>query len=455
MRKLFYAAFAIIAVAVVTASCADDTIGSSINDTRSGIIEDSSFTITGVTVANGSVRSRSSYQLIGRVTAVGYGTLKSDAVMQFMPSTTIETDGINAANIDSCHLNLTITAGNFTGDSLAPMRMTAYRLTKQLPYPIYSDFNPDGYYDPAKPVGSVAYSATAIQQKTTTDVTRSVVMPLDVNLARELFNAYQANKANFETPEAFAQIFPGLYITNTYGEGHVMNFYETSIKVYYHKTLESGKDTTLNQTYAIVTPEVVYNNNISLDIDESILKRVDDGQAIVMSPAGLEVKLHFPAQEIIDLYNSRSADGISIINSLELEIPVEEITNEWNIAPPAYLLMTKDGYKETFFEKDSLTNNKDSFYASYNAFKKSYTFTGMRDYIINIIKNQNGIASSADINLTVTPIDVTSYTTTASYYTSASTIITKISPAVSKPAIARLRLDKAKARIVYSKQSLY
>ena len=73
---------------------------------------------------------------------------------------------------------------------------------------------------------------------------------------------------------------------------------------------------------------------------------------------------------------------------------------------------------------------------------------------MNILNNQNGIASEEDINLTITPVDVTTYTTQASYYTSAQTVVTKIAPMVSVPAITRLRLDTAKVKITYSKQMM-
>ncbi len=165
--------------------------------------------------------------------------------------------------------------------------------------------------------------------------------------------------------------------------------------------------------------------------------------------------MQFPIQEIIDRYRATTADGLAVINSLTLTIPAEEISNTYDIAPPQYLLMVKQGKKDQFFDGDSLTNNKDSFYATYNSTTKQYVFSGLRDYVINILDNQGGIATSDDINLTITPIDVTTYTSQASYYQQAQTIVTKIAPSVSIPTIAKLNLDKAKISIVYSKQTLY
>jgi hypothetical protein len=74
---------------------------------------------------------------------------------------------------------------------------------------------------------------------------------------------------------------------------------------------------------------------------------------------------------------------------------------------------------------------------------------------LSIINNQGGIATEDDMNFTITPVDVTNYTYSPySYYysSSQSTTVTKISPMVSRPAIVRLLLNKAKIKMTYSKQ---
>ena len=142
----------------------------------------------------------------------------------------------------------------------------------------------------------------------------------------------------------------------------------------------------------------------------------------------------------------------AIINTLSLELPVSIPETEYNIQPPTYLLMVKTSMKDNFINGDSLANNKDSFYATYNAVNKTYTFTGLRNYVLNIIKNQGGIATEDDFNFTITPVDVTNYTYTQSYYYGTTSTVTKISPMVSRPAIVRLLLDQAKTKITYSKQ---
>ncbi len=463
----------ILAVAVLLAlyACNDETIGVSITDSVSSIIEDSSFVITGHSVRNDRVQMRTSTKMLGVIQADGFGELAAEAVTSWMPAISIDTTGTCAEWIDFCRLKLRLPYSNgFTGDSLAPMRLDVYRLNKTLPTPIYSDFDPSGYYDSYDLLASESYSPTSGWVEISTsyvsgtgahDTVRVISVPMPTQLGRELFNAYKNNPETFASPRAFADIFPGIYITNSYGSGHVLNIKDTELDVYYHKrvqltdttdTIYSGQ----SQSYLASTPEVVSNNIIRFNIDDAITSMVNSGEPLIVAPAGYEVQVRFPIQDIIDKYQSNVGNNQSIINTLTLELPVSIPLTEYNIQPPTYLLMVKTSKKETFINGDSLTNNKDSFYAIYNAANKKYTFTGLRDYVINIINNQGGIATEDDINFTITPVDVTTYTYAQnySYYygSSSSSTVTKISPMVSRPAIARLLLDQAKIKITYSKQ---
>ena len=245
MNKSIYLILALLMVAGLV-SCTDENIGPSITDTRSTIYEDSSFTITGTTVANTRLQARTSTQLVGKLHNPGYGTLTSDVVCQLMPSNTIDTAGV--LSIDSCRLTLCITTSNssaFTGDSLAPMRMNVYALNKQLPTPIYSDFDPTGYYSPGDLLGSTVYSPKSAELQSsyssstyTTYYWKEVHVKLPQSFAQSMYDLYKSNREAFSDPDKFAAHYPGLYITNSYGNGRVMNYYATDIDVYYHQHVQ-------------------------------------------------------------------------------------------------------------------------------------------------------------------------------------------------------------------------
>lgn len=473
MRKFLFVSIIAAVWTVCFNSCTDDTIGTSISDIQSAIIQDSSFVMTGKTVRNSHLRSRSSIQLLGNINAQGYGTLSSDVVAQFMPTTTIDTVGVHGGDqwIDSCFITMRVAMGDFTGDSLTPMRLSVYELNQPLPSPIYTDFNPSGYYNTGDLMGSVTYSANQMVRDTlvtttgATSIYYEINVPVSVDYARAIFNQYKINPATFETPAEFAEFFPGIYITNSYGQGRVMNFYDIEFVTYYRKYEKRADDTDTiypgtKQSYMAVTPEVLYNNNIDLEPDDAVEAMVNNGDAIVMGPAGYEVEVDFPIQDIINNFKAGSKDGLGVVNNLAMELPVEKVPNKYDIAPPKYLLMVKKSYRDEFFDKDTLTNNKDAFYAEYDASTSSYIFGGMRDYLLDVMKKNGGDVSEKDVEFVIMPIDVTKFTNTTSYsyyYSSSSTseVVTKIAPAISRPSIAKLRLDKAKVKLVYSRQSVY
>ena len=467
MKHLFYV---ILAASMLLGlyACTDETIGVSITDSVSSIIEDSSFVITGHSVRNDRVQMRTSTKMLGSLQADGFGKLYAEAVTSWMPAISIDTTGVRAELIDSCRLKLRMPyRAGFTGDSLAPMRLNVYRLNRSLPSPIYSDFDPTGYYDSSDLLASESYSPMSGWMEISTsyvtgsaqyDTVRVISVPMPVELGRELFTAYKNDPSTFSSPKRFSDIFPGIYINNSYGSGHVVNLKAIELDVYYRQReqLTEEKDTVYSkaQSYLASTPEVISNNIIHYDIDDAITSMVAQGQALVVAPAGYEVQLRFPIQDIIDKYKSNIGNNQSIINTVTLTLPVSVPLTEYNIQPPTYLLMVKTSKKDNFINGDSLANNKDSFYAVYNRYSKEYVFTGLRDYVINIIKNQGGIATEDDFNFTITPVDVTDYTYQSSYYYGggSTNVVTKISPMVSRPAIARLLLDKTKIKMTYSKQ---
>jgi hypothetical protein len=93
-----------------------------------------------------------------------------------------------------------------------------------------------------------------------------------------------------------------------------------------------------------------------------------------------------------------------------------------------------------------------SFYAAYDSTTKSYSFTGLRGYLLDLMAKDE--ITDEDLTFTLTPVDVETETTTSSYYSTGTTYVTAINPYVEKPAMAKLLLDKAKIWFVYSKQTI-
>lgn len=454
--KILSKFFALLLITCLLFSCDENSsIGSSITQEEVEIIVDSSFTITGNTIYSDKIQSRTLTQLLGRINAQGYGDLTSDVVTQFMPAGVIDTSGVNVDDIDSIKLLLQIPNGGYIGDSIAPMGLKIYRLNKQLPSPIYSNFNPDGYYNKSELIGSSVYSANALSANDSIKKLpyRTIYIDLPLSLGKEFFNKYKENPEIYSTPSSFANYFPGIYITNSYGTGRIMKISNSQVKLYYHKTIKmegTDKDSTYQKVgnYFAVTPEIITNNNISYNISPQLKTMISNGDNLIIAPTGTNVEIKFPAQEIVDKYLNNKGD-LSVINSLTMEIPVSKIKNNYNIAPPPYVLLIKKSQVDVFFANSEVTDNENSFYAVYNKEKNCYQFSDMRSYIINLTKKEE--ITEDDVQFVIIPVSVNTEST-SSY--SSSVFLSDIVPYVETPAMAKLLLDKTKIKFTFSKQTI-
>ncbi len=448
--------FLILITILLCYSCEENsTIGSSIAQEEVKIVVDSAYFIKGKTIKSARIQSRTITQLLGKIDATGYGYLTSDIVTQFMPAGKIDTVGVSENDIDSIKLLLQIPNGGYIGDSITPMGLKIYRLNKQLPSPIYSDFNPEGYYSNEDIIGEAIYTASALgMSDSIAKLTyRTVYVDLPVSLGKEFFNKYKENPNIYSSPSEFAKFFPGIYITNSYGSGRIMKITNSQVKLYYHKTL-TMEGTNIDSTYYkvgnyfAVTPEVITNNNILFNISDDLEAMIQNGENVIVAPAGTNVEITFPTKDIIDSYK-KNGGNLSVINSLTFEIPVSKINNEYNITPPPYVLLIKKTEVDDFFAKNKVTDNETSFYAIYNSSKKCYQFSDMRSYIINM--SQKDEISDEDCEFVIVPVSVNTEST-SSY--SSSIYLKDIVPYIETPVMAKLHLENAKIKFIYSSQSI-
>ncbi len=459
MRTSIKTIIAATAIGAVLSACDDAlTNGSSIVDDQVNVFIDSTFTITATTVDNDAVLSRSVTGLLGTLDTKEYGLLRSDIVTQFMPAIELDTAGITDSSIDEVALVMRYQLDGYVGDSVAPMGVEVYPLTKQLPSPIYSDFNPEDYYDHNQKLGSKIYTATwqSLPDSLKKLQYGEIKVTLPKEIGQKLFDKYHEDPTIFAYPEKFAEFFPGVYIKNSYGSGRVMRVAKTTIDMRYH-TVEkvNDRDTIIHgmATYLAVTPEIICNNNIGYSLSQELKKRRAEGQALVVAPAGYDTEIIFPAKQIIQRYQQTIGTGLGVVNSLNFEIPAETIGDNSSITPPPYLLMVLKSKKDSFFAENKITDDKTSFYATYNSTSGTYDFGSMRDFLLDLMDRGLDKITDEDITFTLTPVLV-STESNSDYYGGVSTYVTAITPYVLSPVMTRLLPEKAKIKFVYSRQTL-
>lgn len=438
-------------------SCNESSgIGQSIVNDSVRIVVDSSFTITGQSYAADVILSRTIMQMLGSVDVPEYGSISSEVVTQFMPALVLDTAGVTEQSVDSLKLIFQLNLNEYVGDELAPVGLEVYPLTKQLSTPMYSNFDPEGYYDPNQRIGSLIYNVSAAGQSDSIQKLkyRTLYVDLPVELARRLFREYKKNPEAFGSPSAFAKIFPGLYIKNSYGGGRITRIAQTTMRMYYHRTFktETGRDSTQYKigNYFAVTPEIISNNDITLNVAQDIKDKVNAGQTILLAPAGYDIELRFPAREVINAYRNAGSDT-KVINNLELFLPVEKIPNEFNITPPTDVLLVLKKDKDKFFLDNKMPDNITSFRATYDTSTSAYTFSELREYLIDLLKKET--VTDEDLTFCLVPISVQTETS-SDYYGGTQILVTGITPYVTEPKMAKILLDKAKITLVYSKQTI-
>lgn len=436
-------------------------IGGTLAEDELAIRVDSNFVVEGHTVALDAVRSSTVNQLLGKIEIPGYGTLSSSVVTQFICSTELDTANFTAENVDSLMLVLQYAIGGFMGDSIAPMGLRVYPLTRALPSPIFSNFDPEGYYDPSTVLASGIYNTSTLESDSLRKLSvRSIRLEMPRELGRSLFRAFEENPQNYATPQAFtANVFPGLFIDNSFGSGRMTLVQNTTMRMYLHKyfTNDEGKPDTLKaeHDYYMVTPEVLTNNNFRYTESENLRQRYEQGEHLVVAPCGYEVEITFPTREIIRRYRENSG-ALSVVNALSLNIPTDSIANTMGVGAPPYLLMVRKDKRDEFFATNSLTDNISSFYATYNSTTGSYNFGSMRAYLVDMLKKEESEITDADCTFMLVPVTVNFEESANSnyYYGSSVTMVeSTIVPYVMSPAMVRLKLDETKIKFTYSLQS--
>lgn len=444
---------------VALASCGEtDGIGSSLIQSENNIVIEDDFKLTGHSVSNDKVQSRTAMLLLGSIDADEYGQFASDFVTQFMPVAKLDTTLTSAAAIDSVKLKMMFAPGNFVGDSVMPMGLEVFRLNKGLEAPIFSDFDPQGYYNAMQPIGSAIYAASNFELSDSLKKLdhRDIYVDLPLDLGVELYNLYQTNPEAYINPTDFAKHFPGIYVRNSYGSGRVTQIGATLLQLYYHYDTKNtaGRDTTYNYvgSFYSATPEVLSNNNIDYAMAPQLNELVAQGQQLIVAPAGLEVEMEFPLCDLLDFYHANSG-RLSVINNLTLSIPAVNISNTYGIRPPSQLLMVLKKDKAKFFEEGKVTDGVTSFYATYSDDTDTYDFSSLRNYMLDALDREDELTAD-DYTFILTPVTVDVETVYDSYTGTNKIYVKSIVPYVQQPAMARLKLDEAKLELTFTNQSV-
>lgn len=437
----------VLVIAALTFAACDDTteeIGGSITNKIDNInISDSAFNVTTKSIVAGAVLSRNNTGLIGKMKDPETGNyVKGDYMTQLsvLPTFDVDTlDYIKQANkgsieADSCYLLVSYNASY--GDTIAPMKVTAYEMTKPMSedkeyYSNYDAFK-EGWVSENNQHWSSNYNLSNtsdvknfkiyLNKKYTTKDGKTYK-----NYGSYIMQTYAEHPEYFKTNYKFLHnVCPGFYIKNVGGTGNMAKIWNTELIFYWtrHKTIKA-KDGVTDSTAVSIgynrfdgTEEVLQLNKIENDTKNLEQLASQQNCTYLKSPAGIFTEVTLPIEDIMKGHEKDTLNTATIsfprLNNADED-------NAYNFATPSTILMVQKDSLQSFFEKSKLADNRTSYTASYSStgtYKNAYTFQNIANLVSAMYKNKGKGENWNKVVLV--PVNV--ITTTQGY----STVISKI-----------------------------
>ena len=352
----------------ILSGCSDDLnlVGSTIQpDGDKMPVYVDTFQMQATTLLMDSVYARTTNGLLGEFYDPLYGNVKSDYICQFYcpDDFKFKHEPING-QIDSIDFKIMYQNGAWVGDSLAPMRAQIYLVDKELERDFYTNFDPLEYCDMQNSLGMQTYTAydnsvpDSIRNAIDSNGDRTYIPTVTIRMPKEFGQKFYdesiKNPSTFSSQENFNKFFPGLYITNTYGSGNILQITYSTFSIYYKYNLKGsqGQDSTAysNETFN-VTKEVLQLNRFK-NTDLTSLLEENDSIAYLKTPAGVYTQLTIPAQDIVERIGDR------VINNIPLTIKALPQENwQWALSAPSSRSYSYDNISNLM--QEHIKNNPD------------------------------------------------------------------------------------------------
>lgn len=444
--------------AVAITACDDDlnSIGNNILPDSDGILlgADTVFNITAETYSfQNKIYARTTKGVFGDYTDDLLGRVKSDFLCEFYcPEDMAFHKDLFA--IDSVQVNVLFL--KYSGDSLAPMGITAYEIDKKyLEDNNYTNVDPSEYTTMSKVFAKGVYS---IKNSQKSGSYRILTADADTTKGWEFFNAWKSHPEYFKDSKSLKEnVLKGLYITPTYGSGALVDVSYTMLDVYYRfnagKKVNEDTDSIGYGLFSLnVTPEVIQMNHVENTIDMAKLNAYTD-RTFMKTPAGLCTKLNIPLADIITAMGDKKNLNAATFKLLGFS---EEEAKLGTSQPTNILLIHKDSLDGFFAQRKnnlSLASNANTISVisrstsstSYN----TYDFGNMANIISYYIKyyKEKGISPVPNLELLMLPVSLES-TLSSSGSTTSTSAYHLMSPT---SAILRTGDKQVKMPLIFSK----
>lgn len=401
----------VLVIAALTFAACDDTtegIGGSITNKIDNInISNSAFNVTTKSIVADSVLSRNNTGLIGNMKDPETGNyVKGDYMTQLsvLPTFSVDTLDIKKANngsieADSCYLLVSYNASY--GDTITPMKVTAYEMTEPMRedqeyYSNYDAFK-NGWVSESNPHWSSNYNLS-----NTSDVKNFKIYlnkeykkngKTYKNYGSYILQTYAKHPKYFKTNFKFLHnVCPGFYIKNVGGTGNMAKIWNTELIFYWTQTIKAKDGVTdstgIGYNRFDGTEEVLQLNKIENDTENLKKLASQEDWTYLKSPAGIFTEVTLP---IDDIMKGHEKDTLNTATISFPRLNNADEDNPYNFATPSTILMVQKDSLQSFFEKSKLADSRTSYTTSYSStgtYKNAYTFQNIANLVSAMYKNK-------------------------------------------------------------------
>lgn len=435
----------VLVIAALTFAACDDTtegIGGSItNDIDNINISSAVFPVATKSMVSGAVLSRNNSGLIGKMKDPETGNyVKGDYMTQLgvLSSFDVDTVAIKQANNDSieaygCYLLISYNA-NY-GDTIAPMKVTAYEMTKPMAedQEYYSDYDAfkNGWVSENNQHWSCNYNLSNTSDVKNFQISLNKPYTKDGktynNYGSYILQTYAKHPEYFKTNYKFLHnVCPGFYIKNVGGTGNMAKIWNTELIFQYKRQYTTKAKDGVTDSIIVDslfnrfdgTEEVLQLNKIENDTKNLEQLASQEDWTYLKSPAGIFTEVTLP---IDDIMKGHEKDTLNTATISFPRLNNADEDNPYNFATPSTILMVQKDSLQSFFEKSKLADNRTSYTASYSStgtYKNAYTFQNIANLVSAMYKNKGKGENWNKVVLV--PVNV--ITTTQGY----TTVISKI-----------------------------
>lgn len=435
----------VLVIAALTFAACDDTtegIGGSItNDIDNINISSAVFPVATKSMVSDAVLSRNNSGLIGKMKDPETGNyVKGDYMTQLgvLSSFDVDTVAIKQANNGSieaygCYLLISYNA-NY-GDTIAPMKVTAYEMTKPMAedQEYYSDYDAfkNGWVSESNQHWSSNYNLSNTSDVKNFQISLNKPYTKDGktynNYGSYILQTYAKHPEYFKTNYKFLHnVCPGFYIKNVGGTGNMAKIWNTELIFQYRRQYTTKAKDGVTDSIIVDslynrfdgTEEVLQLNKIENDTENMKKLANQENCTYLKSPAGIFTEVTLP---IDDIMKGHEKDTLNTATISFPRLNNADEDNPYNFATPSTILMVQKDSLQSFFEKSKLADSRTSYTTSYSrtgTYKNAYTFQNIANLVSAMYKNKG---KSENWNKVVL-VPVSIITVTQGY----TTVITKI-----------------------------